>query len=150
MATNDPYPSRTTFPGDAMNTGTTGSSAANTAEGVREKVADLTQQAKDKASDLGRSAADAIDRNLDTAAGKLQSTADSLRSRAGLGEDKMSQIATTAADKLDATARYFREHNTRDMVSGVEQLVRRNPGGSLCAAAALGFLLGMALKRDRY
>jgi ElaB/YqjD/DUF883 family membrane-anchored ribosome-binding protein len=154
MANNDPYPTGTTFPGDATHSGTTattyGGAGTRPSEGVREKVSEYTQQAKERASEFGRSAADTIDRNLDTAAGKLQNTADSLRHKAGLGEDKMSHLAQTAADKLDATARYFREHHTRDMVSGVEQVVRRNPGGSLCAALAIGFLLGVALKRDRY
>jgi len=67
---------------------------------------------------------------------------------AGAGEDKVSHLASTAADKLDATARYFREHHTRDMVTGVESLVRQNPGASICAALAIGFLIGTAMKRD--
>jgi ElaB/YqjD/DUF883 family membrane-anchored ribosome-binding protein len=115
---------------------------------VRDRVSDLTNQAREKANELGRKSAEAIDRNLDAAAGKLSSTADSLRNRAGVGEDKVSQLATTAADKLDATARYFRDHHTRDMVSGVESLVRQNPGASICAALAIGFLIGTAMKRD--
>ena len=145
MPNNDPYPSSTTYPGDATATGNT---ATRTAEGVRERVSDMTQQAREKANELGRKSADAIDRNLDAAAGKLSSTADSLRNRAGVGEDKVSQLATTAADKLDQTAQYFRDHHARDMVSGVESLVRQNPGASICAALALGFLIGTAMKRD--
>jgi ElaB/YqjD/DUF883 family membrane-anchored ribosome-binding protein len=35
------------------------------------------------------------------------------------------------------------------MVAGVETVVRRNPGASLCAALAVGFLIGTAMKRDR-
>jgi ElaB/YqjD/DUF883 family membrane-anchored ribosome-binding protein len=125
-----------------------GSTGARTTENVRERVSDLTHQAKEKANEFGRRSADVIDRNLDAAAGKLSSTADSLRMRAGQGSDKVSHMATTAADKLDATARYFRDHHTRDMVTGVESLVRRNPGASMCAALAIGFLLGTAMKRD--
>jgi ElaB/YqjD/DUF883 family membrane-anchored ribosome-binding protein len=117
---------------------------------VKERISDMTSQARGKASELGRNAKHTIDRNLDTAAEKLQSTADSLRMRAGTGADQLSNLASTTADKLDATARYFRDHHTEDLVSGVESMARRNPGASLCTALAVGFLLGMALKRDKY
>jgi ElaB/YqjD/DUF883 family membrane-anchored ribosome-binding protein len=85
---------------------------------------------------------------MDAAAGKLSSTAESLRMKAGEGNDRMSQLASNTADKLDATARYMRDHHTREMVSGVESMVRRNPGASMCAALAVGFLIGAAMKRD--
>jgi ElaB/YqjD/DUF883 family membrane-anchored ribosome-binding protein len=151
MPNNDPYPPATytgntgNMPGSGWESGNSGT--VNT-EGVRERVSDMTQQAREKANQFGRKSADAIDRNLDAAAGKLASTADSLRTRAGTGGDRVSHMATTAADKLDATARYFRDHHTRDMVSGAESLVRRNPGASICAALAIGFLLGAAMKKD--
>jgi ElaB/YqjD/DUF883 family membrane-anchored ribosome-binding protein len=153
MANNDPYPSTGGFQGNQGTTGTTtypGSSTSGTAENVRERVNEFGSQAREKANEMGRKSAETIDRNLDAAAGKLQSTAESLRNRAGMGHDKMSQMATTAADKLDATARYFRDHHTADMVSGFDHMVRRNPGASLCAALGVGFLLGMAMRKDRY
>jgi len=116
---------------------------------VRERVNEFGNQARERANDFGRRSAQTIDRNIDAAAGKLQSTADSIRNRAGVGDDRVSQMATTAADKLDATARYFRDHHTADMVSGFDHLIRRNPGATLCVALSVGFLLGMAMKRDR-
>jgi ElaB/YqjD/DUF883 family membrane-anchored ribosome-binding protein len=119
-----------------------------TASDLKGKVASATSQAREKVGEVGRSAADAIDRNLETAAGKLQSTADSLRSHAADQSGQIGRAAGVAAEKLDATARYFREHNTSDLVSGVEQLVRRNPGASLAAALAVGFLIGSAIRRD--
>ena len=144
MPNNDPNfnSGTTTMPGTA--------GARSTTEGVKERVSDLTNQAREKASEFGRKSADVIDRNLDAAAGKLSSTAEAIRTKATTGEDRVGQLANTAADKLDATARYFRDHHTRDMVSGVESLVRQNPGASICAALAIGFFLGAAMKRDRY
>lgn len=153
MAINDPYPTTGTFPGNQGTTGSTtfpGSSGPGTEENIRERVSGLGNQAREKANDLGRKSAQTIDRNIDAAAVKLQSTAESLRNRAGMGSDKVSHMATTAADKLDATARYFRDHHTADMMSGFDHMVRRNPGASLCAALGVGFLLGMAMKKDRY
>jgi ElaB/YqjD/DUF883 family membrane-anchored ribosome-binding protein len=144
MPNNDPNfnSGTTTMPGNA--------GARSATEGVRERVSDFTNQAREKANEFGRKSADTIDRNLDAAAGKLASTADAIRSKATSGEDKVGHLANTAADKLDATARYFRDHHTRDMVSGVESLVRQNPGASICAALAIGFFLGAAMRRDRY
>jgi ElaB/YqjD/DUF883 family membrane-anchored ribosome-binding protein len=152
MPNNDPFSTTGTYGDQPGRTGTTypGSQETGTTEGLRERVSDITHQAREKANEFGRRSADTIDRNLDAAAGKLRSTANSLRERAGSGTDKISNLATTTAEKLDATAQYFRDHHTRDMVSGVGQLVRKNPGASLCAALAIGFLLGAAMKRDRY
>lgn len=116
--------------------------------GVKQKVSDMASQAKNTAADWGRSAASAVDRNLQSAAGALESTASKLRERVP-ASGKVNELATKTAEKFDTTARYLREHDARDMVAGVESMVRRNPGASLCAALAVGFLIGTALKRDR-
>ena len=56
--------------------------------------------------------------------------------------------AHDAADKVEATAQYVRQHDVQDMMADLENLVRRHPGQSLIAAAAVGFLLGRAFKID--
>jgi ElaB/YqjD/DUF883 family membrane-anchored ribosome-binding protein len=152
MANSETLYPNTTYTGETGSTGdyTGMAHGSRDNESIRERVSNMSNQARDRASEFGRKSADAIDRGLDTAAGKLHDTAESLRMKAGTGGDKMSQFATTAADKLDATARYFRDHHTRDMVSGMESMVRRNPGASLAAALAVGVLIGAAMKRDRY
>ncbi|HYP12859.1 MAG TPA: hypothetical protein VEQ63_02960 [Bryobacteraceae bacterium] len=148
---SDPtYPTTSSFPGSVGSTGNPSGAPGSTSTGVRDKITGVTSQARDKAAELGRNAADTLDRNLENAASKLQNTADTLRSKAGMGTDKVSQLAGTAADKLDATARYFQNHQTRDMLSDLEQVIRRNPGASLGAALAVGFLIGTAMKKDRY
>lgn len=118
--------------------------------GVREKLSGATSHVKHTAADFGRSAADNIDRNLTKVSGALESAATSLRQRAGAGEGTMPQIARTAAEKLDGTARYFREHDTRQMAESVGSTVRRHPGASLMAALGIGFLIGLSMKRERY
>ena len=126
--------------GTDLNTGTQ--------QGIKDKVSDMASQAKSTAADWGRSAAGAVDRNLHTAAGALENTASALRDRAP-ASGKANEFATATASKIESTARYLREHDTGDMVAGVESVVRRNPGASLCAALAVGFLIGTALRRDR-
>ena len=76
----------------------------------------------------------------------LENTASALRDRVP-ATGKVNEFATETADKIETTARYLREHDTGDMVAGVESMVRRNPGASLCAALAVGFLIGTALKQ---
>jgi ElaB/YqjD/DUF883 family membrane-anchored ribosome-binding protein len=61
----------------------------------------------------------------------------------------VNEIATATADKIENTARYLRENSTSDMVAGAESLVRRNPGASLCAALAVGFMIGTAMRKDK-
>jgi len=110
----------------------------------------MADQAKTKASELRRTAIDKADQGRQRAASALQSTADTLRNRVHAGGDRVSQVANQAASRLESTAEYMREHDVRDMMDDFGGMVRRNPGVSLIAAAAVGFLLGSSMRRDRY
>ena len=99
------------------------------------------------AADWGRSAASAMDRNLQSAAGALENTASKLRERVP-ASGKVNEIATETADKFETTARYLREHDTATWCLAWSRWFGRNPGASLCAALAVGFLIGTALRRD--
>jgi ElaB/YqjD/DUF883 family membrane-anchored ribosome-binding protein len=124
-----------------------GSGSTNKA-GIKDKVTDMASHAKTTAADWGRSAATAVDRNMQSAAGALETTASALRERVP-ATGKVNEIATATADKIENTARYLRENNTADMVAGMETMVRRNPGASLAAALAVGFLIGTAMRKDK-
>jgi ElaB/YqjD/DUF883 family membrane-anchored ribosome-binding protein len=115
---------------------------------ARDKAADLASQARDKASDLGRSAVRKVDESRSSAASALQSTAETLRSNAPAG-GRIGEMAQSAAATLKSTANYVQQTDVRGMMGDLEQVVRRNPGPALIAAAAFGFLLGSALRRDR-
>lgn len=129
--------------------GNTIDTGAGSTQGVKTKVTDMASQAKTTAAEWGRSAATAVDRNLQSAAGALENTASVLRDRAPAGGGRVGEIATATADKIESTARYLRDHDTRDMVAGMETLVRRNPAASLASALAIGFLIGTAMRKDR-
>jgi ElaB/YqjD/DUF883 family membrane-anchored ribosome-binding protein len=117
--------------------------------GIKSKLSGATTHVKDTAADFGRSAVDNIDRNLKNAASALESTASTLRSKLPAEGGKMSGVAQTAADKLDATAQYLKTHDSHDLMVGVESWARRNPGAALGGALAVGFFIGMSLNRDR-
>jgi hypothetical protein len=89
------------------------------AAGVKKQVSETAVEAKEKLTDLGRDAA-----------------------------GQLSEAAQTATDKVKATADYLRETELTAMAEDVKDIVKRYPGWSLAAAAAVGFLLAHVSSRD--
>ncbi len=121
-----------------------GDRATDTGATLVEQASKAASQLKEKVSDLGQSAVNKIDGSRDSAAGGLESAATALRGNA----EKVTGIAHSTADKLRSTADYLRGHDAKAMMADVGQLVRRNPGPSLIAATALGFLMARAFRRN--
>ncbi len=117
---------------------------------VKEKITGAASQLRDTAGQYGRSAADQIDKGVHSAATTLHSTADRLRSLGQTGSGRMSDFAQTAATKLDSTAQALENFDTRDLMMQVEGWTRKNPGMAIGGALALGFFIGMGLRRDKY
>ncbi|HTF62900.1 MAG TPA: hypothetical protein VK638_09330 [Edaphobacter sp.] len=117
---------------------------------VGEKLSDTAAQVKDKVSDLGRTAVNTIDENRDAAASGLEKAASALHEKAESlpGGEKVSSLAHGAAEKLNSTAGYVREHNVNRMMADVETLVKNNPGPSILAAVVIGFLAGRAFSSN--
>jgi ElaB/YqjD/DUF883 family membrane-anchored ribosome-binding protein len=120
------------------------------AAAIGDTASDMASQVKDKAADLGRTATHAIDENRGAAATGLDKAASVLRDNAQSlpGGEKLSSVARSAADTLSSTAGYVRTHDANRMMTDVEALVKNNPGPSLLAAAAIGFLVGRAFSND--
>lgn len=110
------------------------------------RISDAVEQTKNKISDFGSVAAEKFEQNRVAAASGLESAADTLHEKADQlpGGQKVAEMAHSAADKLDATAGFFRQHDLNRMMSDVENMVKRNPGPALLAAAGVGFLLARA------
>ena len=115
-----------------------------------EKLSDTAAQVKDKVSNLGRTAVNTIDENRDAAASGLERAALALHEKAESlpGGEKVSSLAHGAAEKLNSTAGYVREHNVNRMMADVETMVKNNPGPSIIAAAVIGFLAGRAFSNN--
>jgi ElaB/YqjD/DUF883 family membrane-anchored ribosome-binding protein len=110
------------------------------------RVAEYAGEAKEKAAEFGRNAEEKVNQKREAAANALQNTAGTLRDRAQSSGEAISNLGNKTADKLQNTAEYLREHDMRGMMGDLEGVVRRNPGPSLIAAAAFGFLLGAAMR----
>jgi ElaB/YqjD/DUF883 family membrane-anchored ribosome-binding protein len=125
-----------------------GSAAA--AKKAKEKVTDVADAVKDKATEWGQNAQKAIDRSREPAASTLDSAASKLHQSAEYlpGGEKVSTLAHQTAAKLQGTADYVRDHDTNAMMKDVEHFVTSHPAQALVAAAVLGFLVGRVFQRD--
>jgi len=83
-------------------------------------------------------------------AGVIDKAADRLHDRAdAMNGGRIATLADRTADALDATGRYVRELEGRDVMQDLGGLAKRHPGKSMIAAVALGFLVGRALGRPQ-
>ena len=122
----------------------------STIDKVKNTVSDTAEKTQQKVEQAGRAVQEKIDDNRGPAADKLAGVASALHEKADNlpGGEKVASLAHDAADKVEATAQYVREHDVQDMMADLENFVRRHPGQSLMAAAAVGFLLGRAFRSD--
>jgi ElaB/YqjD/DUF883 family membrane-anchored ribosome-binding protein len=124
----------------------------STETNVSDRAFEAVEQTKRKLTEFGAAAADRVDQNRAAAADGLEGAAETLRQKADQlhqGGERVSDLAHTAADKINATADYVRENNFKDMVDDVHKVVKKNPGPALAVAAGLGFLVARAFSRDR-
>jgi ElaB/YqjD/DUF883 family membrane-anchored ribosome-binding protein len=125
-------------------------SSDTTSAGLGAQLSGATARVKEKTADLGHTAAEKLDDRRDTAASGLETAASAIHARADQlpGGETVSGLAHSAADKLTSTADYVRQNDVKDMLADLEQIVKKNPGPSLLAAAVVGFLVGRALSHD--
>jgi len=124
-----------------------GDESSDMARKAKESLSDAAKTVKDKTQEFGRDAMNKIEDNRVSAAGALRNAASSLHENA----DKLPNvpdIAHSAADRVDAVATYLQGHDTKQMMTDMETVVRRNPGPSLLVAGALGFLIGRAFRSN--
>lgn len=124
----------------------------STESNVSDRAFEAVEQTKRKLTEFGAAAADRVDQNRSVAADGLEGAAETLHQKADQlhqGGERVSDLAHTAADKISATADYVRQNNFKDMAEDVQNVVKKNPGPALAAAAGLGFLVARAFSRDR-
>ena len=122
-----------------------GAASGSTTDRVKEKAGQAVDTARQKAGQAARQAEAKADEGIDKAAGGLDRTADMLRERGGQ-QGGVSGAATMVADRMDQAAQYLREKDTNQLMTDLEELVRRRPLESFAAAVGVGFLLSKALR----
>ncbi len=121
--------------------------AAEMARKAKESIAETAKTMKDKTQEFGRTAVNKIEENRVSAASALHSAASSLHQSAAKLPN-VPDIAHSTAEKVDAMATYMEGHDTKQMMADMESVVKRNPGPSLLIAAAIGFLMGRAIRNS--
>lgn len=115
---------------------------------MKERAGQVADQAREKAGEFAHQATDAVDARRDQASETMHTAATQIRERGESlpGGERTTEMASMAADKVEATSAYVREHDVQDMMSDLETLVRNHPTQSIVAAAAVGFLVGRMLR----
>jgi hypothetical protein len=114
--------------------------SVTTLKTLTEQAVDLGRETKDSVEELGRSAGRRLDEARDEAGGALHAAASSVRTTGRKSSEAIDNIATSAADRLDATGSYVESHDLRGMV---RSFGRRH----LVAVAAIAFLAGSVFVR---
>jgi ElaB/YqjD/DUF883 family membrane-anchored ribosome-binding protein len=114
---------------------------------LTESASELGKEAKESVEQLGRSAGRKLDEARQETGAALHTAASSVRKTGRQGSDAIGNLATSAADRLDATASYVEDRDLHDAFAVLRRFGRRHLTGSLVAAAAVGFLAGCALSR---
>lgn len=78
----------------------------------------------------------------DSAASALDGAARKLHQ----GADSLSHLGHETGNRIDASARYVREHDAQEMIDDVRDVVRAHPGKALLAALAVGLMVGRAFR----
>src|SRR5689334_22210801 len=97
--------------------------ARDAARNVTDGTVEAARNAQRTVSDAGRRVQDKLDETRLDAAGKLHSAASALHQKAeGLpnlpGSETVAGMAHSAADRIESTAHYVREHDMRRMAAG--------------------------------
>jgi ElaB/YqjD/DUF883 family membrane-anchored ribosome-binding protein len=114
---------------------------------LTETASELGKEAKKSVEELSRSAGRSLDEARGETGGALHAAASSVRTTGRRGSEAIDNLATGAADRLDATASYVEDHDLRGVLTSLRRYGRQHLTGSLVAAAAIGFLAGSTFGR---
>jgi ABC-type transporter Mla subunit MlaD len=114
---------------------------------LTDAASELGKDAKESVEELGRSAGKRLDDAREETAGALHTAASSTRRTGRQGSEAIDNLATGAADRLDATASYIEDPDLRKTFRDLRKFGRQHLTGSLVFAVAIGFLAGAALNR---
>jgi ElaB/YqjD/DUF883 family membrane-anchored ribosome-binding protein len=117
-----------------------------TKEQVGRVAADVKETAKEKAAQATEKATEVADQAREKTAEGAQSAADTIREQTTGKGGIQETVGTTAADTMDKTATYLREHDTQAMLNDLETYIREHPTQAVIGAVAVGFVVGRILR----
>jgi len=129
----------------------TTSTVQNTVNQAQQTASQGVNTAEQTAGQVANQAAAKANQGMDTAASGLADAAGAIRQQAeGMSDQGASgtlqDVALATADKLESAAHFLRETSPEELVSDLEDLVRRKPVESVLVAAGIGFLLSKVMR----
>ena len=110
---------------------------------VAETASELGQEVKETVEEFGRSAGRKLDDAREGTGGALHAAASSVRK----GSEAIDNLATGAADRLDATASCIEDFKLKNVFTDLRKFGRNHLAGSLMLAGAIGFCVGSVFSR---
>jgi ElaB/YqjD/DUF883 family membrane-anchored ribosome-binding protein len=127
--------------GNFGSSGNAGSSGQG--ESFGQKAGETASEAKTAVQDKMTSGAD---QGMDKAAQGLGSAAEKMRTRAEDDQGMRSTIEVKAADAMDKTASYLKEHDSQELMHDIEEFVKAHPMQAAVGALAAGYVLGKIVR----
>jgi len=90
-------------------------------------------------------AQDGVEAGKEKLADGIGSAADTMRERMD-GDGAVAKAGTMAADSLEKTASYLRDHESGELWADVQEYVKQHPASALVGALAAGFVLSRIVR----
>jgi ElaB/YqjD/DUF883 family membrane-anchored ribosome-binding protein len=91
---------------------------------------------------------DAVDSAVDQAADAAATVRDTASRMAANASERAAEFGQQAAERVNRTTAYFREHDMKDVVGDMKAYTRSHPAQILLGAVALGFLMTVLIRRS--
>jgi ElaB/YqjD/DUF883 family membrane-anchored ribosome-binding protein len=120
------------------------------ADGGREEDGSLVQGAKERVAEGTTAVQERVtsgaDKGMDKAAEGLGTAAEKMRSRAAEESGVRSTVQEKAADAMDKTAVYLKEHDSQELMHELEEYVKTHPLQAAAGALVAGFVLAKIVR----
>ena len=112
-------------------------------ESFGKKASETASEARTAVQERVMSGADT---GMDKAAQGLGSAAEKMRMRAEEDQGMRSTVEAKAADAMDKTAGYLKEHDSQELMHEIEEFVKTHPMQAAVGALAAGYVLGKLVR----
>ena len=107
--------------------------------GTAQRAGEMATGAVEKAQSTVKSGADA---GMDRASEGMSTAAERLRERSESTGGIQKEVGVKAAEAMEKTATYLKEHDSGEVMSQIETYIREHPIQSAAGALVAGYVLG--------
>lgn len=104
------------------------------------------ETATEAKSALGEKLNTGADAGMNKAADGLGSAAEKMRTRAGDDEGVRATVEEKTADAMDKTADFLKTHDSKELMTDLEEFVKAHPLQAAVGALAAGYVIGKIVR----